>query len=143
MAYVTQEVIEKARTAMKVLNKEYGVKSSMAGKNSSTLSLTISEGSIDFIESFASAVLKGNYFMDNALTIQCIKKTGNIAVNHYKIESYFEGKALEYLEKAKEIMCIDHYDNSDAQIDYFDCSYYISITVGRWNKRYVLNTEIE
>jgi hypothetical protein len=29
------------------------------------------------------------------------------------------------------------YNNTNAQIDYFDTAYYIDINVGKWNKPYV------
>ena len=51
-------------------------------------------------------------------------------------ENAFSGKALEYMQKAKEIMYADHYDESDSQSDYFHCAYYINMEVGKYNKVY-------
>jgi len=49
MAYVSQEVITKARAALKALNKDYGVKATLSGKGGLCLTLTVAEGSIDFV----------------------------------------------------------------------------------------------
>jgi hypothetical protein len=59
-------------------------------------------------------------------------------VNHYWLDENFDGKALEALKAIRAGLMTDHYDRSDAQSDYFDCSHYISINIGRWNKAYEL-----
>jgi hypothetical protein len=136
MAYVTQEIITKARAALKVLNKEYGVKATLSGKGDSTLGLSISEGSIDFVQSFADTLMNKRTMHDVEGTVDYVKKSGSISINQYYLDTAFDGKALEYLEKAKDIMYADHWDKSDSMTDYFHCAYYISMRVGRWNKPY-------
>jgi hypothetical protein len=138
MAYVTQEVIIKARAALKALNKEYGVKATLSGKGDSTLHLTIAEGPIDFIGNYCRNVATKRHQRDTEQVIAWVTKEQNISVNQYYLDSSFDGVALEYLEKAKEIMYVDHYDHSDIQSDYFNCAYYVNISVGRWNKPYKL-----
>jgi hypothetical protein len=136
MAYVSQEVITKARAALKALNKEYGVKATLSGKGDSTLYLTIAEGKIDFINNFCENIVAKRRQHDTKQVIDWVTKEQNISVNQYYLDSSFDGIALEYLEKAKAIMYADHWDRSDIQSDYFNCAYYISIQVGRWNKPY-------
>ncbi len=136
MAYVTEETITKARAALKVLNKEYGVKATLSGKNDSTLYLTIAEGSIDFIGNYCENVKAKRIQHDTQQVIDWVTKEQNISVNQYYLDSSFSGVALEYLEKAKAIMYVDHWDKSDIQSDYFHCAYYVNINVGRWNKPY-------
>jgi hypothetical protein len=138
MAYVSEEVITKARTALKALNKEYGVKATLSGKGDSTLYLTIAEGKIDFVGNFCENVTAKRRQHDTQQVIDWVIKEQNISVNQYYLDSSFDGIALEYLEKAKEIMHVDHYDHSDIQSDYFNCAYYVNISVGRWNKPYKL-----
>ncbi len=138
MAYVTQEVITKARAALKALNKEYGVKATFSGKGDSTLYLTIAEGSIDFIGNFCENTKAKRIQHDTQQVIDWVTKEQNISVNQYYLDSSFSGVALEYLEKAKEIMYAEHWDKSDVQTDYFHCSYYVNINIGRWNKPYKL-----
>lgn len=139
MAYVSQEVITKARTALKALNKEYGVKATLSGKGTIDMCLTISEGKIDFVGNFCENVTVKRRQHDTQQVIDWVIKEQNISVNHYYLDSSFDGIALEYLEKAKEIMHVDHLDKSDIQSDYFHCAYYVNISVGRWNKPYKFN----
>ena len=32
----------------------------------------------------------------------------------------------------------DYFDESDSQTDYFHCSHYIDVNIGRWNEAYKL-----
>lgn len=136
MAYITQEVITKARAALKALNKEYGVKATLSGKGDSSLCLTIAEGSIDFISNYCETVKAKRIQHDTQQVIDWVQREQNISVNQYYLDSSFSGIALEYLEKAKAIMYVDHWDKSDIQSDYFNCAFYINMQVGRWNKPY-------
>lgn len=138
MAYVTEEIINKARIALKALNKQYGVKATLSGKGDSTLYLTIAEGSIDFIGNFCENTAAKRIQHDTQQVIDWVTKEQHISVNQYYLDSSFSGVALEYLEKAKAIMLVDHYDRSDIQSDYFECAYYVNINIGRWNKPYKL-----
>ena len=137
MAYVTEQIITKARTALKALNKEYGVKATLSGKNSSTLYLTIAEGPIDFVQNYCDTIIERKYYMNDVdAVVQYVTKNQAIDVNQYYLDSSFSGIALEYLEKAKEIMYAEHWDKSDIMTDYFHCAYYVNINIGRWNKPY-------
>jgi hypothetical protein len=136
MAYVTEQIITKARLALKALNKEYGIKATLSGKGDSTLYLTITEGKIDFISNFCENVTVERRQHDTQQVIDWVTKEQNISVNQYYLDSSFDGIALEYLEKAKSIMLVDHWDRSDIQSDYFNCAYYLNISIGRWNKPY-------
>ena len=62
---------------------------------------------------------------------------GHIQVNPYWYQTHFTGKSVKFLDEAFEaIKAAGYYDNSDAQIDYFDTAYYYGITVGAWDKPY-------
>jgi len=138
MAYVTEQIITKARNSLKLLNKEYGVKATLSGKGDSTLYLTIAEGSIDFIGNFCESTKTNRRMHDTQQVIDWVQRQGNVSVNQYYLDSSFSGIALEYLEKAKAIMHVDHWDRSDIQSDYFNCAFYVNISIGRWNKPYKL-----
>ena len=56
------------------------------------------------------------------------------AVNHFFPKTWFTGKGLELIEDIIKAMNCQNYDNSDIQRDYFDCCYYISLSVGKWDK---------
>jgi hypothetical protein len=136
MAYVSQEVITKARAALKALNKEYGVKATLSGKGGLCLNLTIAEGKIDFVNNYCETIAAKSTQRDVEQTIGWAKLEQRVNVNHYYLEDAFSGKALEYMQKAKEIMYADHWDKSDSQSDYFHCAYYIGMSVGKYNKVY-------
>lgn len=138
MAYVSQEVINKARTALKALNKEYGVKATLSGKGGLCLNLTVAEGSIDFLNNYCETIASKRIHRDVEQTIAWVKLEQGIQINHYYLDTQFTDKALEYLEKAKEIMSVDHWDESDSQSDYFHCAYYMNMRVGSYNKAYKL-----
>ena len=139
MAYVTEQIITKARTSLKALNKEYGVKATLSGKGDSTLYLTIAEGSIDFIGNFCESTKANRRQHDTQQVIDWVQKHQHVSVNQYYLDSSFSGAALEYLDKAKAIMHADHWDRSDIQSDYFNCAFFVNINIGRWNKPYKFN----
>jgi len=126
MAYVQKEVIDKARAALSVLNKKYGMKTSVAGLHDSTLSITISSGVIDFDWQIIKALGPGKH------------ELGRFGINHYHpCDNVFCGRALEYLDAVVAIAMVDHWDKSDIQTDYFNCSFYVSVNIGKWNKPYI------
>jgi hypothetical protein len=134
MDYVSTEMITKARDALKVLNKEYGIKANLSGKGSMSMRLYISEGSIDFIENHCKVISESG--RETNLYVSTGIESGHVQVNHYWTDKSFDNKALEYLEKAKDIMMQDHWGKSDTHSDYFNCSFYIHIQIGKWDKPY-------
>ena len=70
------------------------------------------------------------------------KVSGYIQVNPYWSAEWALRAGYEVISKFYEELCNamhgpDYYNNTDAQIDYFDCSHYVDINVGKWNKDYV------
>jgi hypothetical protein len=60
-------------------------------------------------------------------------------VNPYHYEKHFSGRALEFLSEVIPAMYgPDYFDHSDSQSDYFHCSHYIDVSIGRWNRPYAL-----
>lgn len=136
MAWVQKETIDKVRAALKVLNKGYGMKTSVSGTNSSSLKVRIVSGKLDLIGNYIETVGAANVMRDYEEVAKYIKRTGYIQVNHYWLETNYTGTTLEYLEKVKVIMAVDHWDKSDIQSDYFHCAYYMNIDIGKWDKGY-------
>ena len=113
MAYMNQERKAARMPAIRAVLKKYGVKGSVRVLNHSTLSVTLKEGAIDFGQDYQQ-------------------------VNTYWIEEHYEGVAQNFLTELRDaLLGDDYYNRSDAQVDYFDTSHYISINVGRWDQPYV------
>lgn len=119
MAYVSKEFKAERAPLIRALLKEYGLKGSVSVRNHSQLVTKIRSGAIDFFEG-------------------CNKDLGYKTVNHYYVNDAYSGVAQEFLSKLVNIMFgPDYYDNSDLMSDYFNCSHYISIEIGSWDKPYV------
>jgi hypothetical protein len=134
MAWVQKDTVTKVREALKALNKEYGMKTSVSGSNSSSLNVRIISGKIDLIQNYIDTVGAANVMRDYEEVVKYMQRNRHIQVNHYWLDTAYSGKALEYLEKVKAIMSVDHWDKSDIQSDYFHCAYYMHINIGAWDK---------
>ena len=141
MAWVTKANIESKKPLIKALNKEYGIKGTLSGTNDYSMTLTISEGPIDFISSYIKSNDNKPMSQPSAWehTVKDIMENQHIDVNPYWYNDHFDGKALEYLRKAFEIMNQGNHDRSDIQTDYFDVGWYVDVKIGRWNKPYKLS----
>lgn len=134
MAYFSQEMKKKIQPIVKKICEKYGVKASLAVRDHMTVVLNIKSGVIDFIENH------NEYIRNDA---QCqhfgVKEVKNsIDVNVYHYRSHFTGKALEFLDEVIEVLNTGNYDNSDAQIDYFDKGFYVDVNIGKWDSPYML-----
>ena len=140
MAYVSQELKAKLAPTIKAICKKYGVKATLAVRTHSTLVLNIKEGKIDFIENFIQtdkASHIGRKMSEDQIAY--IRKNRTLDVNTYWFQDHFSGKAKEFLAEIIPAMKgPDFFDHSDAQTDYFHCSHYIDVNVGRWNKPYIV-----
>ena len=138
MAYVSQEMKAELAPAIKSILKKYGVKGSLAVHNHSTLVLNVKSSKIDFIKNYVETtepVRSGRY--DFNLTEESFR--GCMQVNTYHVDSQFSGKAKKFLSEIITAMKgPKFFDHSDAMTDYFHCSHYIDINLGKWNKPYVL-----
>ena len=140
MAYVSQEMKAKLAPTIKAICKKYGIKASLAVRTHSTLVLNIKEGKIDFIENFIQtdkASHIGRKMSDDQIAY--IRKNRSLDVNTYWFQDHFSGKAKAFLAEIIPAMKgPDFFDHSDAQTDYFHCSHYIDVNIGRWNKPYTV-----
>ena len=121
MAYVSQNDKKDLAVGIKKVLKKYGMKGNIGVRNHMSLYVDVMSGPIDF----------GNYTHGDKY----------IQVNTYWIDDHYDGIAKDFLNDLKSAMKGNKwYDNSNAQIDYFDTAYYIDINIGKWNKPYQLNT---
>ena len=135
MAYVSRELKAKIAPVVKEICNRFGVKGTLSIRNHSTLVLTISSGSIDFI---------GNYRKVGAERYDGEGFAGdidNMSVNPYWYHVHFDGKALDFLTEVIKALNTDNYDNSDVQSDYFDCGHYLDVKIGKWDKPYILTAK--
>lgn len=140
MAYVSQEMKAKIAPVVKAICKKYGVKASLSVHTGSTLTLTVSQGSIDFVENYIATDLAKPYGNKmSAEQIAYIRRDNALDVNVYWAHEHFSGTARKFLTEAiAALKGPDFFDHSDAQTDYFHCSHYVDINIGRWNRPYAL-----
>lgn len=135
MAYVSKELKAKLAPKIKDLCKKYNVKASIAVRNHSTLVLNIKSGSIDFIENYNKTCDK----LPRPEHMPFRPATDSIDVNPYWCHEHFTGKAKDFLVKMISVMKgPEFFDHTDTQTDYFHCSHYIDINIGRWDRPYAL-----
>jgi hypothetical protein len=133
MAYVSKEMKAKIAPVVKALLTRYGLKGSLSVNHHSTLVLTIRSGVIDFVKNYNETV-SGRY---NEREFTPAKDS--IQVNPYWCHEHFNGRAKDFLVQAIDALKgPEYFDHSDAQVDYFHCSHYVSINIGRWDKPYAL-----
>jgi hypothetical protein len=124
MAYMNQEKKKVIAAKLKPVLKKYGVKGSLSVRNHMSIVLNVKSGKIDFFEDYGDR--------------EDARKFG-IQVNPYWFQDHFTGKSKEFLADAFDALkAAGYYNNSDAQIDYFDTAYYYDINIGKWNKPYAL-----
>jgi hypothetical protein len=131
MAYFSQEHKAKLAPTIKAICKKYGVKATLSVRNHMSLVLTVKQGNIDFI---------GNYVkVNNKNADDWAVKKGNIDVNVYHYKNHFDGRARDFLAEVVPAMHgPDYFDESDIQTDYFHCSHYVDVNIGRWDAPYAL-----
>lgn len=118
MAYIDSKTIKKFRDAIKA---EYpaskGWKWSVTGHNHSSVKASL------------MAYPKGYIF------------PGRASVNHFWLdESGYGKKEIAVLKKVKEILHSEHWDKSDIMTDYFNCAYYVTMEIGKWDRDAVMTT---
>lgn len=131
MAYVDQGMKAKIAPVIREICKKYGVKGTLSVRNHSTLTLTVTEGSIDFFENHNRL---GRQRGDDWFREQ----RDHMQVNTYWCHAHFDGVARDFLAEAvAALKGPDFFDHSDIQSDYFHVSHYIGINLGKWNKPYI------
>lgn len=105
---------------VKAICKKYGVRATLAIRNHSTLVLNVKSGNIDFIGQY-----EGNMHGNK-----------HIQVNRHHYRNCFNGNAVNFLEEALKAMNTGNWNNSRAEIDYFDVGWYVDVNIGKWNEPY-------
>lgn len=136
MAYVSQEMKQKLAPAIKDVLKKYGVKGSLRVSHHSTLTLTLKSGKIDFIGNSNRVCGADFYQVSRGFKPNT---TGYDQLNPYHYQNHYDGEALEFFNELLPLMYgPDYFDHSDSQTDYFHCSHYIAVNIGKWNEDYLV-----
>ena len=137
---MSQERKQQRAPVIKAILNKYGVKGTLSVRNHSTLVLTLKSGKIDFIENFINTDANVNHGRKMSQDqIDYIRKNKSLDVNPYWYQEHFTGKAKDFLKEILDAMYgSDYFDESDAQVDYFHCSHYVDVNIGKWNKPYAL-----
>ena len=138
MAYMSQERKKEIAKNVKTVAKKYGFGGrdvTVGVRNHSSLVVNIFRGPLDFIGDAQAhndelARMRGTTSYPVGTYIQ---------VNPYYCEEWAIDPTIKqfYTELMAAIKSTGYYNNSDAQIDYFDHDFYIDINVGRWDREYV------
>ncbi len=138
MAYVSQEMKSELAPVIKTILKKYGIKGTLSVHNHSTLVLNIKSGKLDFIKNYLETTESSRSGTPSfGITEQSFRSY--MQVNTYHVDSYYSGKTKKFLAEVIAAMKgPKFFDHSDSMTDYFHCSHYIDINVGKWNKPYVL-----
>jgi len=120
MAYITTEEVKEIRDNIK---KAFPVK-----------------------EGWKFSITKEHYSKVNVYIIQAPysmtdKEDGYESINHYHINESktYSDKMKKDLMKIYNIISANHWDDSDAMTDYFNCAYYRSMDIGKWNKPFTVS----
>ena len=136
MAYISTNEVKEIRLALKERFKNK-LKFSVRKEHYSSVSVSIVSGEINFYDGSLDSEDRHN---PNA---PINKFDGHLQINNYYPEYY--GKHATLFEDIDNILKTapgtieggrEYYDNSDAMTDYFDTAYYMSISIGKWNKPY-------
>ena len=132
MAYMNQDKKRVIKAALDKVTKPLGIKYSLRVRNHSAIVCTITAAPIDFI---------GNFKMttgDKMINLPA-HEIGHMPVNPYWYQDHFTGKPRQIIGQLIDALkAAGYYDNSNAQIDYFDTAYYYDLNIGAYNKPFKL-----
>ena len=131
MAYMNQDKKAVIKAALDKITKKYGIKYSLRVRNHITIVCTITAAPVDFIGNFAATT--GDKFKINGAPLD------HISINPYWYQEHFTGMPRKIIGQIVGAMkAANYYDQSNAQIDYFDTAYYFDINIGAYNRPFKL-----
>jgi hypothetical protein len=114
MAFITTQEVKNIRELLKTEFPKF--KFSVSGGNSLSLEVSIMKGPEDF------STILGEW--------------KSVDINQYHLYQY--GKLEKLFTKMFKVMRSQNwFDESDSMTDYFHTAYYMSLSIGKWNKPYV------
>jgi hypothetical protein len=139
MAYMDQEKKAKIAETLKLVVPK-GWKYHLSVKNHSVICFTLAAAPVDLIGHIQSVRAKtarpGDPFGRVGL-----EERRCIGVNQYFLDHQFEEPLLTVFRKIVDALNMGNYDRSHVQSDYFDVGHYVDISIGRWDKPFVITSE--
>jgi hypothetical protein len=114
MAYISTQQVKNVRELLKTVFPKY--KFSVSGGNSLELKVAIMSGPADFSE--------------------VLGEWKSVDVNQYHLHQYGKFENL-FTRMFNAMKSQNWFDKSDSMTDYFHTAYYLSLSIGKWNKSYV------
>jgi hypothetical protein len=128
MAYMNQEKKKVIAANLKPILAKYKIKSSLRVRDYSSIELTIKSSPIDFLGNHSAEQTRKHG--ENSFP-----ERNYLDVNVYWFQDHFTGIAKEILaELVEALRSAGYYNNSD----YFDVAYYYNISIGDWDKPYLV-----
>jgi hypothetical protein len=64
----------------------------------------------------------------------------NESVNHYYVKEHYNDNPAtrDALLSMLEVLNMNNYNNSDVQSDYFDVGHYVNLSIGKWDKPFLI-----
>jgi hypothetical protein len=122
---------------VKAICKKYDVQGTLAVDHHSMLVLNIKSASIDFLKSY-NRVMDCNPQFARDQELEKLNPRTHLGINPHWYHEHFDGKALEFLkEVVPALQGPEYFDHTDISSDYFSCSHYISVAIGKWNKPFI------
>jgi hypothetical protein len=132
MAYITKDEVKEIRKALKA---EFGTKFKFSVTRRDCMEVTV-------------AIMTGETDFSNLWNAKNADEYGYgySNINHYYISKKRYGDNADMLEKIDNIIKTApakaeggraYFDESDVQTDYFNCAFYYSIQVGKWDRPYL------
>lgn len=130
-----QERKKRINEELKKVKKDFennggALKYSLRVRHHSTIVLTIRECSLDLLTEYYKTVNE-----NNGPDFQ-VPYRDYAQVNHYHLDRQFTGESLELMKRLNAALHLEHWDESDMQVDYFNCAYYTDINLGDFDKPY-------
>jgi hypothetical protein len=139
MAWFSKENMQSKRPLISAVLKKYGMKGTLSGTNTSSVTLTLTEGPLNFMENCAHNMENDAHGRPvNAVTPDEMRARKYMDVNPYWYHEHFDGQCLEFLKEVMQVLNDGNHDNSDIMTDYFDVGWYVHVKIGKWDKPYVL-----
>ena len=135
MAYISQDDKKALAPQIKAVLKKYDMKGSIGINHYSSLVVNLAGGALGLI----GDAQKHND--DHAAWRG--QESHQIGDNYQVNTCYADEHAVDptvatfFKELIAAMKGMSWYNNTDAQIDYFDIAYYLNVNVGKWNKPYV------